>query len=351
MSATCVESIAPVAAVESQADGPSCKSEVITDQYSMHCGDCCKLIKRLREDSMHYSIFSPPFVALYVYSCEPEDMGNCSGSKEFFEHFGFLVPELLRVTKPGRLCTVHSMQVPIMKQHAGYIGIYDFPGDIVREFISAGWIYHSRVIIWKDPLIEATRTKAIRLAHKQVVKDSTRCGQGIADYLDTFLKPGENDEPVSREHSAGFDTFIGDKDSLSADELQQMKKRTDDPRTNRHSHVIWRRYASPVWMDIDQTRVVGSEPGTISYMKGRDGDDERHVCPLQLDVYDRCIELWTNPSDVVFEPFGGVGSGAYSACSMGRRYLSFELKQSYFKIGVENAKAGAAKWTSRRLFA
>lgn len=326
------------------------KAKEIGDLYAIYCGDCCNLIQGVKDDSVGYTVFSPPFVSLFVYSNEPEDMGNCSSPEEFFEHFRFLIPELLRITKPGRLCSVHSMQLPTTKQHHGEIGIHDFPGDIVREFVAAGWVYHSRVVIWKDPLVAATRTKAIGLAHKQIVKDSTRCRQGVADYLDTFVKPGENQEPVSHEASAGLDRFIGDHSQLTADELELMRHRSQDPRTNKHSHVIWRRYASPVWMDINQTRVVGSESGTVSYVKGRETQDERHCCPLQLEVYERCIELWTNEGDTVFEPFGGVGSGGYSACSMGRRYLSFELKRSYFDIAVQNVRAGAKKWSDGRLF-
>jgi hypothetical protein len=338
------------ALAEREVDGTRCKSEIVTNNYSMHCGDSCKLIKKIGSDRIHYSIFSPPFVALFVYSDDPEDMGNCSGKEEFFEHFSFLVPELYRVTMPGRLCTVHSMQLPTTKQHHGEIGIHDFPGDIIRMFESHGWIYHSRVIIWKDPLVAATRTKAIGLAHKQICKDSCRCRQGVADYLDTFLKPGDNPEPVAtRGKTAGFDRFIGDADQLTTEERELMKHHTSDARTNKYSHVVWRRYASPVWMDIRQTRVVGNEPGTVSYIKGRDTEDERHCCPLQLDVYDRCIELWTNQNDVVLEPFGGVGSGAFSACSMGRRYMSFELKRSYFDIAILNASAGVQKWNSARL--
>lgn len=329
----------------------SVKAKEIGDLYALYCGDCCELIGGVKDSTIGYTIFSPPFSSLYAYSDDDADMGNCSGDEEFFEHFAFLIPELLRVTMPGRLCSVHSMQLPTTKQHHDVIGIRDFPGDIVRAFTEAGWVYHSRVVIWKDPLIAATRTKAIGLAHKQICKDSTRCRQGIADYLDTFVKPGENTNPVDHHRKdAGFEKFIGDKDQLTSNEHDLMRQRTTDPRTNKHSHVIWRRYASPVWMDIRQTRVVGSEPGTVSYAKGREQDDEKHICPLQLDVYDRCIDMWTNEGDSVLEPFGGVGSGGFSACAMGRKYLSFELKESYFRIAVQNVIAGAKKWSDARLF-
>jgi DNA modification methylase len=325
-------------------------NQTITEQYSLYQGDCCEVIKGLPEASVHYTIFSPPFSSLYSYSASERDMGNCQTDKQFFGHFDYLIPELLRVTLPGRLCSVHSMIMPRMKERDGFIGIYDFPGDIVRRFFEHGWIHHSRVVVWKDPLIEATRTKSIRLAHKQIVKDSVRCGHGTSDYLDTFLKPGDNSGPVSHAKHAGFDEFIGDAIELTDEEQRLLRVRSDDPRKNKHSHVIWRRYASPVWNDIRQTRVVGQEAGTVGYQTGRESDDTKHICPLQLDVIERCLELWTNENDIVLSPFMGVGSEGYSACKMGRRFVGIELKESYFRVAEKNVRAGAEKWGSQWLF-
>lgn len=266
--------------------------------WEMYMGDSCELIKQLPDNSIHYTLFSPPFSQLYVYSNSIRDMGNCANDEIFYSHFSYLSDELLRVTMPGRLVSIHCMLIPSMKERDGVIGIKDFRGDLIRVMQKAGFIYHSEVQIWKNPVTEMQRTKALGLLHKQIRKDSTMCRQGIPDYIITFRKPGENPEPCSHTH----ENFPVSK---------------------------WQQYASPVWMDIKQSN-------TLQRKSAREEADEKHICPLQLDAIERCIELWTNPNDVVFDPFSGIGSVPYRAVQMGRRGLGFELKESYYKQAVKN---------------
>ena len=281
------------------------------DFYKIKRGDSCQLIKSIPDDSVHYSIFSPPFASLYTYSDHIEDMGNSRDYNDFFEHFKFLVKDIYRILKPGRNVSIHCMNLPTTKSHHGFIGIEDFRGDIIRLFQECGFTYHSEVCIWKDPVIAMQRTKAIGLLHKQVVKDSCMSRQGIPDYLVTMKKPGENTEPVIGE----FDHFAGDMNDFKLE--------------GRLSIDIWQKYASPVWMDID--------PGnTLQYMSARHEKDERHICPLQLDVIHRGIQLWTNPGDTVFTPFMGIGSEVYEAVKMNRKGIGFELKESYFDLAKRN---------------
>ena len=287
---------------------------VSNEHYQIKRGDSCKLIKELQDQSIDYSIFSPPFASLYTYSDHIEDMGNSSNYNEFFEHFNFLVTEIYRILKPGRLVSIHCMNLPTTKSHHGYIGIEDFRGDIIRLFQKSGFIYHSEVCIWKDPVIAMQRTKALGLLHKQVVKDSSMSRQGIPDYLVTMRKPGVNSEPVIGE----FDHFTGDESTFKNE--------------GNLSIDIWQRYASPVWMDINPSN-------TLQYMSARHEKDERHICPLQLDVIHRGIQLWTNPNDIVFTPFMGIGSEVYEAVRMGRRGIGFELKESYYDIAKKNMQS------------
>jgi DNA modification methylase len=281
------------------------------DFYKIKRGDSCQLIKSIPDGSVHYSIFSPPFASLYTYSDHIEDMGNSRDYNDFFEHFKFLVKDIFRILKPGRNVSIHCMNLPTTKSHHGFIGIEDFRGDIIRLFQECGFTYHSEVCIWKDPVIAMQRTKAIGLLHKQVVKDSCMSRQGIPDYLVTMKKPGENTEPVIGE----FDHFAGDINDFKSE--------------GRLSIDIWQKYASPVWMDID--------PGnTLQYMSARHEKDERHICPLQLDVIHRGIQLWTNPGDTVFTPFMGIGSEVYEAVKMNRKGIGFELKESYFDLAKRN---------------
>ena len=272
--------------------------QLIDDRMAIYNGDSCEVLKSIPDNSIHYTIFSPPFANLYCYSNSDRDMGNCSGNEEFAKHFEFLIKELYRVTMPGRLLSFHCMNLPMMKERDGVIGLKDFRGDLIRMFQKEGFIYHSEVTIWKNPVTEMQRTKALGLLHKQIKKDSTMSRQGIPDYVVTMRKPGENPERVTH--------------------------------TNESFPVnVWQRYASPVWMDIRQS-------DTLQKKSAREEKDERHICPLQLEVIKRCIELWTNPNDIVLDPFAGIGSTNYVALRMNRRTVGVELKESYYKQAVAN---------------
>jgi len=304
---------------------PECLNQEIHEQFTVMHGDCCELVKSLPDDSVGFTVFSPPFASLYTYSDSERDMGNCSSDEEFWQHFNFLIPELLRSTKPGRNCSVHCMNLPTTKQHSGYIGIRDFRGDVIRAFESAGWIYHSEVCIWKDPVTAMQRTKALGLLHKQLCKDSCMSRQGIPDYVCTFRKPGENPDPVHGE----LDYFAGDTETFRSE--------------GRLSIDVWQRYASPVWTDINPSR-------TLQYRLARDNDDERHICPLQLDVIERCMQLWSNPNDIVLSPFAGIGSELYTAIKMGRKAVGFELKDSYYPIAVRHCYQAIEESRQQSLF-
>ncbi len=273
-------------------------NQSITDRYAVYHGDCVEVARNIPSNSIHYSVSSIPFASLYTYSNSERDMGNCRTYTEFGEHFKFMVKEWFRVTMTGRLVSIHCMNLPTSKQHHGYIGIQDFRGDIIRWFQSEGFIYHSEVVIWKDPVTAMQRTKALGLLHKQIKKDSAMSRQGIPDYLVTFRKPGDNPEPVSH--------------------------------TNETFPVsLWQRYASPIWMDINPSNTLQKE-------SAREHNDERHICPLQLQVIERGIELWSNTGDVVYDPFGGIGSTGYVAIKMGRNTVMSELKESYYNQNVLN---------------
>lgn len=293
-----------------------------TEDYEIFLGDSIELIKNIPNNSIHYSIFSPPFASLFTYSNSERDLGNCRNVTEFFEHFNYLVKDLYRVIMDGRLLSFHVMNLPATIQQDGYIGIKDFRGDLIRVFESAGFIFHSEVVIWKDPLLQATRTKTLTLAHKQVSKDASRVSQGYPDYIITMRKRGENPEPIAK--GRGFETYIGEMP-------EPKEQKTNDPRTNKYSHKVWQRYASPVWFDIRQTR-------TLNEKQARDEKDERHMCPLQLDTIERCLELWTNPGDTVFSPFMGIGSEGYSSIQMNRKFIGIELKESYYIEAQRNLR-------------
>ena len=275
-----------------------CIDSYITEKFALYNGDSCEILTDIPDNSVHYQIFSPPFASLYTYSNSERDLGNCRSNEEFFEHFEFIVRELYRVLMPGRLVSFHCMNLPSSKERDGYIGIKDFRGDLIRLFQKCGFIYHSEVCIWKDPVIAMQRTKAIGLLHKQLKKDSSISRQGIPDYLVTMRKPGENPEPVAHTN-----------ESFPVD--------------------LWQRYASPVWMDINPS-------DTLQARSCRDEQDEKHICPLQLTVIRRGIELWTNPGDIVLTPFMGIGSEAVVALEQGRRAIGIELKATWYKQAVKN---------------
>ena len=298
------------------------------DNWHLYHGDCCEVLNGMPDNSFDFSVFSPPFASLYVYSDSERDMGNSDSDEQFFEHFGYLVELLHKKIKPGRLVSVHCMNLPSTISHQGYIGIRDFRGDIIRSFVDRDWIYHSEVCIWKDPVVQMQRTKALGLLHKQVCKDSAMSRQAIPDYVCTFRKPGKNESPVAGE----FDHFAGDQD--------EFRRREQKGNT---SIDIWQRYASPVWMDINQSN-------TLNARMGRDGNDERHVCPLQLDVIERCLQMWTNPGDVVLSPFAGIGSEGVGSILAERKFVGIELKKSYFDAASKFLESAEAETKVPTLF-
>lgn len=301
-------------------EGIKCVEQVITNDYAIFEGDSCEIIRAIPGDSIHFGIHSPPFEGLYKFSNFDRDISNNDGP-QFWEHYAFLISELLRVTMPGRIHAVHVMQLPMSKIRHGHIGMRDFRGEVIRAYEDAGWIFHSEVCIWKDPVVAQQRTKSIRLLHKQIVKDSCISGQGLADYILSFRKPGDNPEPVS----GCFDRYSG----ALGTEPDRSKYTSHMDGRNWYSIEVWQRYASPVWMDINQTR-------TLQYRGGRDEKDEQHISPLQLDVIERCIDLWSNPGDTVLTPFLGIGSEVFCAVEMGRKGIGMELKPSYFQQAVKN---------------
>lgn len=274
--------------------------EEIGDGFTAILGDSVDRLRLLKTDSIHYSIFSPPFASLYTYSASDRDLGNCKTHEQFFAHMEFIVPQLYRVLMPGRLLSFHCMNLPTSKERDGVIGLTDFRGQLIRLFADAGFIYHSEVCIWKDPVTAMQRTKALGLLHKQIKKDSCMSRQGIPDYLVTMRKPGDNPERVTH--------------------------------TNESFPVsLWQRYASPIWMDINPS-------DTLQRESAREEQDERHICPLQLQVIERGIELWTNPGDTVLSPFMGIGSEGYIALRNERKFIGIELKESYFIQAVQNLR-------------
>jgi hypothetical protein len=273
---------------------------------------------------------------LYQYTDALEDFSNIRTREEFFRGIEFMLAELSRITMPGRLCATHCMNIPLTIEHDGTIGIYDFRGDIIRAFERHGWVYHSEVVIWKDPLIAATRTHALGLAHKQIVKDSSMCRTGIPDYLVVMRKPGDNLEPVSHEPS-GFKRWIGPP------EREPKAEKKADPGKNKYSHEVWQRYASPVWFDINPS-------DTLQRESAREDEDSRHVCPLQLTVIRRAIELWTNPGDTVFDPFAGIGSSGYVALEESRKFVGAELKHTYWRQSCANLDAAVKLRDNGTLF-
>lgn len=283
--------------------------DVKTDNFWIMKGDCIQRSKEVPDRAADLTIFSPPFASLYTYSSHYEDMGNSNNFDEFGVHFKFLIPEIKRILKPGRICAVHCMDLPIQKGKEGYIGLRDFSGMLIQWFQECGFIYHSKVTIWKDPVIEMQRTKALGLLHKQIKKDSVMCRVGLPDYVLFFRNEGENEIPIQ---NTGIPV------------------------------ELWQKYASPIWYDIDYSN-------TLNYREGKVEQDEKHICPLQLDTIARIIHLYTNPNEVVFDPFGGIGSSGYEALVMNRKSISIELKESYFNLNVRNHRGAEEESTALQI--
>lgn len=279
--------------------------KVTGTNWELYMGDCVDVVASMPDQSIDYSIFSPPFASLYVYSDSDRDMGNCETHEEFYEHLSFLAKELFRVMKDGHDLSFHCMNLPLSKQRDGVIGIRDFRGGLIRVFEKAGFVFHSEVCIWKDPVVAMQRTKALGLLYKQVRKDTCMSRQGIPDYLVTMRKDGENMNRVVKTHE-GFPVDL------------------------------WQKYASPVWMDINPS-------DTLQRESARDHDDERHICPLQLEVIRRAVTLWTNPGDTVLSPFAGIGSEGHVSLQLGRKFIGVELKQSYFNQAKQNLANATAQ--------
>jgi len=299
--------------------------QTITPEFALYNGDCIDVMKGLPDGRVDMSVYSPPFCGLYNYSSSERDLSNCRSYDEFFEHYRFVVQEIERVTKPGRISAVHCMDVP--KKGANICGLVDFPGDIIKLHESCGWEYWGRRCIWKEPLTVRNRTMAKGLAHQQIVQDSTLTSVASADYLLVFRKVGENEVPVTHEH--GLMRYAGERQMPS--DLAQYKGFKGKQTGNRYSHWIWRQYASSFWDDIRLDRV-------LPHRECKDPDDERHVHPLQLDVIERACVLWTNPGEVVLTPFMGVGSEAYGALINGRKAIGAELKTTYYRQSVKNCE-------------
>ncbi len=325
------------------------KDQTVKGNYALYNGDCIEVMRTLPAASVDMSIYSPPFCGLYNYSSSEHDLSNCRGYSEFFVHYGYVIAEIARLTKPGRVSAVHVMDVPgkgngdTARMGCGAnvgTGLIDFPGDVIRAHEAHGFIFAGRRAIWKEPLGVRNRTMAKGLAHKQIVEDSTLCDVASADYLLMFRKDGENAAPVA--HPTGLQEYAGER--IMPAELQQYRGHTGKQTENRYSHWIWRQYASSVWDDIRIGRV-------LPYRESRDPEDERHVHPLQLDVIERACVLWSNPGEVVLTPFMGVGSEVYGAVLNGRKTIGIELKASYYRQAVKNLAEVKREGITESLFA
>ena len=306
--------------------------EVIEKNYSIYNADTVEVAQSLPSNSVDYSIFSPPFSSLYTCSNSDRDMGNVKNDEDFWAQYKYLIKEQFRVMKPGRNISIHCMNLPTSKQNDGFIGLKDFRGDMIKAYQDAGFIYHSEVCIWKNPVTAMTRTKALGLLHKTVKKDSVMSRMGIPDYVVTMRKPGENKRPVAGE----FKYYVGD---IPPSGFKKVMR--DDgthfwmPGEGNTSIDVWKKYASPVWDDINET-------DTLNFREGRDSDDERHICPLQLDVIERCLQLWSLKGDVVWTPFMGIGSEVYMSLKLGRKAIGAELKTSYYDLAVRNVRLASS---------
>lgn len=304
------------------------KDQKITKDYAIYNGDCIEVMQSLPSESIHLSIYSPPFAGLYHYSSDDRDLSNARNYQEFFEHYDFVVKELYRLTIPGRMTAVHCMDVPT--GNTGCDTLTDFPGDIIRQHKRLGFDYVARYHVWKEPLTVRNRTMTKALAHKQIVDDSSRCTVASADYLLVFRRKGKNLIPIT--HPTGLMEYYGEREIPS--DLLPYRGHTGNQIENRYSHWIWRQYASAFWDDVRLDRV-------LPFREARGEDDEKHVHPLQLDVIDRCLTLWSNHGETVLTPFMGVGSEVYASVLQGRRAIGAELKESYFAQAVRNLEDAA----------
>jgi hypothetical protein len=324
--------------------------EIKNENYWIMNGDSCQLTSRIPKESVHLSVFSLPFLDLYTYSDKPEDLGNCRNYEEFFTHFSYILKPLHEVMIPGRIVAIHCMDVPVLKQKEGYIGLKDFSGKIIDSMEDNGFNYHCRITIPKDPLIEAVRTKALGLAHKQVTKDFAMCRVAHPDYLLLFYKGGENPIPIIPK-GGKFKTYIPlhefDKFPVNSEmftEFWGYDPKSKYSKEDQYSQNVWQRYAASTWPDINYTV-------TLNYSKAREDKDEKHICPLQLQTISRVINLWSNEGETVFTPFMGIGSEVDQAIENNRYGIGIELKERYYDTSVKNARDAVMKKTQTKLFA
>lgn len=309
--------------------------QIITDEYSLYHGDSVEVVQGIPDNSIHFSVYSPPFESLYTYSNSDRDMGNSASTDQFWNHYKFLIAEQYRTMIPGRIVAVHCMNMPTTKGRDGFIGIRDFRGEIIRAFQEVGFIFHSEVVVWKDPVVAMQRTKAVGLLHKTICKDSSQSRMGIPDTLVMFRKPGENPIPVAGQFNL---------EEYAGTEPPDVAHNAYNGEVERWNSInIWQRYASPVWYDINQSN-------TLNFRDGRHEDDEKHICPLQLDVIDRCLQLWSLPGETVLTPFLGIGSEAYMAVKKNRKAIGIELKQSYFELAKKNVASAIQEKAQLSLF-
>ena len=311
--------------------------QIITDEYAAFCGDCVSVMKEMPSESVHMTLYSPPFAGLYCYSSDAQDMSNSIDRDEFFLHYGYCIEELARLTLPGRISAVHCMDIPL--SNSGCDAMFDLPGRIIAEHESRGFVYGGRRVIWKEPLMVRNRTMMKSLHHKTLCEDSTRSSIANADYLLMFRRRGENATPVN--HDTGLMNYAGE--NQPPETLSRLRGYVGDQKLNQYSQYIWRQYASSVWMDIRIDHV-------LPHREAKDDDDEKHVHPLQLDVIERACVMWSNPGETVLTPFMGVGSEVYGAVRCGRRGVGIELKPSYYRQAVINlANVDQVRNTERSL--
>ncbi|MBF0399946.1 MAG: site-specific DNA-methyltransferase [Magnetococcales bacterium] len=291
--------------------------------WTLKLGDCVERMREISDNSVGFSVFSPPFASLYTYSASERDMGNARSHSEFYHHFKFLIVELLRVMQPGRLVSVHCMNLPTSKQRDGVIGLVDFRGEIIRMFVDAGFVYHTEVVIWKDPVTAMQRTKALGLLWKQVKKDSCMSRNGLPDYVVSFRKPGDNQSRVCQSPEA---TSVDDWQAWASPVWTSPKE---------HAGSKWHEWAKSVWHNINQSKTLNNKR-EVGLALPKDADDQKHICPLQLDVIERLVGLYSNKGDLVLSPFAGIGSEGYQSIKMGRRFVGIELKKTYFDQAVKN---------------